>query len=508
MKKTLFFITIFLLLYFIAAAFNSADFDLWHRLAAGKLFFANGHVAQTDIFAYTPVKDYWIDHEWGSGVVFYWIMEHFGSAGLSFLKILLMFLTFLPVYLINRMRTKEPGKYRILFYFLFLYALLFGFVYTIRSQAFTYAFFAIWMYLIELIKKGNKKLLAIFPLMTVIWANLHGGFVAGLGLLVVMGFPVTALISGFLTTINPYGFKYWQFLYEAITMERTYITEWQPLNLRGDVMIAFGFKILLIMCIITLPYLLIQLIKKVKAAQLEDNINIKAILRQINWSELIIVLLTCYLSLKHLRHNVFFVITASAYMGESFFQAISSYTSFISKKIILTLELIKDIIVYAVILLAGGLTLVFAPLQLDLKNFPYNSVEFIKINKLSGNLLVLFNWGAYSFWELYPQCKVSLDSRYEEVYPDSTVEESARFWYLDRDWTGLMKNYKTDLMLIDKTYPVYTELLTHDDWKMIYDDKMSAVFMPSIKAQGKKFMLPEYVEAKQISITKSNIGEK
>ncbi|OGI00854.1 MAG: hypothetical protein A2Y25_06985 [Candidatus Melainabacteria bacterium GWF2_37_15] len=450
MKKYLFFTAILLTIYFMVAAFNTADFDLWHRLAAGKLFFKLGHVPQTDIFAYTQTKDLWIDHEWGSGVIFYFIENNFGLAGLSFLKLVLLFATFLPVFLMNRLRTEEPGKYRILFYIIFLYTILFGFLYTIRSHCFTYAFFAWWIYLIELVKRGNRKLLWLFPPMTVIWANLHGGFLAGLGLLLMSGFPVTAAISGLFTIINPYGIKYWEYLTGAVTMERTFIPEWQPLDLFGPFNIALGFKIFLLMTIIALPH----------------------IFKNKKWSELLILAVTCYLSLKHIRHNVFFVIASAAYMGEYFFP----------KKIFPRLEFFKDVLIYSIIFIVGILTVHFVPLKLKTDTFPVKSVKFIKKNNLSGNLLVLFNWGGYALWNLYPQCLVSIDGRYEEVYPESLVNESARFHYVGKDWKDLMNKYKTDLMLIDTSYPVFQELLTHDDWKVIYQDKISAVFMPTSKA--------------------------
>ncbi len=44
-----------------------------------------------------------------------------------------------------------------------------------------------------------------------------------------------------------------------------------------------------------------------------------------------------------------------------------------------------------------------------------------------------------------------------------------------------MNNHKADLMLIDKSYPVFSELLTCDDWKLVHQDKISAIFLPAGK---------------------------
>jgi len=502
MKKYFFYTAIILIIYFIIAGYNEADWDLWHRLAAGKLFLKTGVAPKVDIFAYTPTKDLWIDHEWGAGVIFYFLAEKFGSAGLSLLKFCLIFLTFLPVFLINRLKSEKSNCYRITFYLLFFYAILFGFLDTIRSQTFTFALFAIWLYLLELVRRGNNKLLFVFPVMTVIWANLHGGFLAGLGILALYGigealnrrncakYFLTAAISGGLTIINPYGVKYWQFLTEAVTLPRVFITEWQPL-LTGGLGFALGFKIFLLLAIFALPYVLIK--KR----------------REINWAEILILIITCCLSFKHVRHNVFFVIVAAAYMQEYIYSAFKYYFSFLHTKIFFHVNLVKEILIYGVIFCVGFLTVFFIPLKVNVseERYPVKSVEFIKRNGLSGNLLVLFNWGGYSLWKLYPHCRVAIDGRYEEVYHTDLVNESARFHYLGKDWIDFMKKYKTDLMLIDKTYPVFSELLYLDNWKLVYQDKISAIFIPVEKHREQWITLEENLSP-QKDFFKSEIAEK
>ena len=48
-----------------------------------------------------------------------------------------------------------------------------------------------------------------------------------------------------------------------------------------------------------------------------------------------------------------------------------------------------------------------------------------------------------------------------------------------------MKNHKADLMLIDKSYPVFSELLTCDNWELVYQNKISAIFLPTEKHREK-----------------------
>ena len=53
-----------------------------------------------------------------------------------------------------------------------------------------------------------------------------------------------------------------------------------------------------------------------------------------------------------------------------------------------------------------------------------------------------------------------------------------------------MRKYKADLILLDASYPVYSELLNLNDWKIIYKDKISAVFIPMAN-DGKKWIMPD-----------------
>jgi len=75
------------------------DLDLWARLSVGSIFWQTGHVLTHDIFSYLPHKLLFIDHEWGSGVIFYTIVKYFGDMGLFWLKFALIFSIF---YLISK----------------------------------------------------------------------------------------------------------------------------------------------------------------------------------------------------------------------------------------------------------------------------------------------------------------------------------------------------------------------------------------------------------------------
>ncbi len=87
------------------------------------------------------------------------------------------------------------------------------------------------------------------PPLLAFWANLHGGFLAGLGIVVIwglvkltgtlrraywreaLGIGLVVTASGLATLINPYGVRLLTFLLRTATVPRPEINEWKPLTL-------------------------------------------------------------------------------------------------------------------------------------------------------------------------------------------------------------------------------------------------------------------------------------
>ena len=508
-KKYYFLIVMIFISYYITIIpkYNATDWDLWARLAVGKIFFQTGHVLLKDIFAYTAVKSIWIDHEWGAGVIFYGLVHLFGDFGLLLLKCSILFFIFIFVFETNQLRQNNTDRYRLSYYFLFFFSILPTFDNTIRCQCFTYFFFALWIYLLDLVKSGKTTLIWIFPITMLLWSNIHGGFPAGIGIVLVytIGEAINAfinnsfqiknffkyffiLISSILVTlINPYGIKYWYYIAGAATMPRPFIAEWSPLNLFGSIHQVTGFKILLILAILSGIYFIYNSI-----SQGISEIKIKNDLKSVNWTVILVLLTTFYMSMEHIRHTMFFVIASASYLYYYAYPALDWITYGMVGKIYAMFspkarsigKISRDIMIYTVLVIYGMLVILVVPryVFIDDVSLPTNAVKFIQMNKISGNLLVLFNWGSYALWKLYPQDKIAVDGRYEEVYKDSFIDEVARFHYVGVNWDDLLTKYHTDAMLIPLDYKdLFNRVCKLKDWTIIYQDKTAAVFFPKAK---------------------------
>ncbi|MDO8476831.1 MAG: hypothetical protein Q7W02_11710 [Candidatus Rokubacteria bacterium] len=93
------------------------DLDLWGLIAMGRETLLRGWPPTQDPFAYVPTLDPVVYHEWLSGVIFYLLLQQFGSAALKLLLILLGILTLCFAALAGRRRgasyfsllVNEPG---------------------------------------------------------------------------------------------------------------------------------------------------------------------------------------------------------------------------------------------------------------------------------------------------------------------------------------------------------------------------------------------------------------
>ena len=214
-KSIVFYGTLLPLIFAICTNASYYDFDLWARLIAGMGVIDGGGVLKADFLSYTPVHT-WYDHEWGSGVVFYAFLKYFGPYSLIILQWLLYSGIFFVISKIIKLRTGS-NAYNIIFYIFPIIALAENFNNPVRCHLFSFLLFTIFIYILELARKNINKPLFLIPPLIILWNNLHGGVVSGLGLIFIYfvgeilnkktfkKYLITLLTSIPLLLINPWG---------------------------------------------------------------------------------------------------------------------------------------------------------------------------------------------------------------------------------------------------------------------------------------------------------------
>ena len=56
------------------------------------------------------------------------------------------------------------------------------------------------------------------------------------------------------------------------------------------------------------------------------------------------------------------------------------------------------------------------------------------------------------------------------------------------DWYKVIRDYKTDVLVIEKKYPVYNKILQHAEWKLVFENNFSGVFVPTSTAKDNYIM--------------------
>jgi hypothetical protein len=165
----------------MALARTPSAIDLAYHVKAGELMVAEGALPRTDVLAWTTAGRPWLDQNWGAQLVLYGIWRLGGFPLVVVVNALLAVATWALVAAACRRRTANLR--------LIAGAVLTGYVvaaatFSARPQMFSLLLFAVELYLLEVARTRPRVALAI-PLLMPLWANLHGAFLVGVGLLAI-----------------------------------------------------------------------------------------------------------------------------------------------------------------------------------------------------------------------------------------------------------------------------------------------------------------------------------
>lgn len=485
LQPILFYIVFFLSLFALNLISDNYDYDLFARLIVGKCFMQTGQVLKHDFLSYTPTHTIF-DHEWGSGIIFYLAQHYFSYFGLLLLQIIILFVIFFIITKIVKLRGVETTTpYNFLFYFFASSAFMQVFYQPIRCQIFSFLFFTLFLYILELARKGENRPLFTIPFLMIIWNNLHGGCVAGIGLIAmyiigefinkkpVKKYIIVFLLSFLVLPINPWGIDYLIFLLKANTMHRTNILEWMGLFSPQYKYIYLEFKYFVsIILLFEVGYI----IKSIKSKSFVFDAT-----------KYLVIITTLFLAVQHIKLIPIAVIAMSAFLYDDFY----TFFNFITRGTFNKIAPVKDILVYiiAIILIFINIRKTHIGPFLDFNKFPVLAIEFIKINGIKGNLLTNFELGSYASYKLYPNNKIFMDGRYEEVYYDFMNPMLDRFMLGGDTQNELLKTFPPNLILLYKECGVYGLLLNNPDWVQIFTDNRFALFIER-KNLGKTYKIP------------------
>ena len=222
--------------------FGDSDM-LWH-IAAGDLIRQLGAIPVTDPWSYTAGDYRWINVAWLWDVVFSYFYEHFGWHGPVVLNATIVSLTITVLFAHGLLRS----SHNLIPIVLALVGAILMISIILRPLQITMLMTAVWMLILGQFVRNQCRAswLLLFPVLMVIWANCHGGFIVGLMALAFF-FIEAALSKNFhhakwlflvgaacfaASFINPYGWRLYELQWiVANAPSLTHVDEWQPVKL-------------------------------------------------------------------------------------------------------------------------------------------------------------------------------------------------------------------------------------------------------------------------------------
>lgn len=442
---------------------NIVDIDLWHEMSLVRESIHQRHFLTTDVFAYTPTVSPVVHHEWGAGAIAYAVLSFAGIGGIVALKYVL--LTLCAVLCVKA--APRSCDIRVLGPCLLLAAVLVrtGFVSTVRAQDYTYVFVALLLLLIQQDREGRRAWIPFLLLMTAVWVNVHGGVVSGLGIFVLYICEslyarrrvahLFAAFAGMLAClfVTPYGTTYISYIVRALTLSRPNIPEWQPLWAFSDSWFV-------------LPLMSVPVALFIYAAVTRHPRNVPGFF---------ILLGTAVEGVLHLKMLPLFAITWLCYVPSALDETPlgqrvrDMQERYFAIPITVWLGVLFVSALHAV---TGG---IWKP-QIVPQLTPLDAVQFLKQHNFRGNILVPFRQGAFVSWAMYPNVKVSVDSRYEVAYTDALVDAHFRFFRGESGADRLLDDYPPDVVLCPAHSPALATLEKRA-WPEVYSDPAFVLFV-------------------------------
>jgi hypothetical protein len=463
-------------------AHTEADPDLWGHVRFGLDLLDTGRVARADVYSYLTDGVRWINHEWLSELMMGLAFRAGGATGLIALKTALGLIvaTLLARHLLRQQLTLLAALFVTAYGMVVLYPGL----RPLRPQAWTYVAITLVLLLIDRATRAtpvhSRALWGAAPIMA-LWANAHGGFVAGLGLLGVWwgsraivawgdgslardprarrvllldGLAVAAACLA--TLANPYGWDLWIFLARTLK-PRPEISEWQALPIA-----SFEGATYLLVAALGVVGLFAQTPRR------------RALVGPLLLCGLLLPLTARrHLPLLALIVLVLFAGDAAHALGaviQRRWPRMQRASSNRLRPLVCGALLLESIIVLA---LARP---EWTRIAVDPEAYPVAAVTRLAQAREPANLAVFFDWGEYVLWHVGPRIKVSVDGRRETVYPDDVYAANMALTEGTGEWDQLLRRPETDLALVSTQTAAASLLALHPDWELILRDGQSVLY--------------------------------
>jgi hypothetical protein len=448
------------------------DPDLWWHIKTGQTIIATHHWPTTDPYSFTVAGQPWIAFEWLGDILIATVSRIGGVRGLDILLIVLGSAVILALYLLGTIRS---GNSKAGFVAAAMLCPLAFPSFTLRSQMLGYLFLVVTLIALELFRQGRKWAVWMLPPLLLVWVNTHGSWIVGLGAIFVYwvcglmefrkggieakrwspaerrSISFVFLLSLIGVTITPYGGDLAVFPFSvasSLPASVANILEWLPMPFNQA-----GGKIFLAL---VLGFFVLQMAFNF-AWRLE---------------ELLLFLGGVVMACLHVRFILLFVPFFAPLLATILSRWLPAYSR------------AKDKYALNAILMAGVVVAMvhYFPSQADLEqkvanNFPVKAVEYLRQHPVPGPMFDSYGFGGYLIWSLGPEQKVFIDGRSEIYERGGVLNDYIQLTHLKPGGLSILQRYQVQSCLLERDEPLAIVLAALPDWRNVYSDTTSTLFV-------------------------------
>jgi len=480
----------FTLLVFSLTITKVTNNDIWWQLKTGEIILKEKALPRIDPYSCVAEGRPWINHEWLSEVIFHLADRLGGTTALILLKCLMVFAICLVVLAHARLYPSNVC-FTIPVLVLALYVSTAGLY--VRPHLFTYLFLVFCIFLMERSRRLRNRPLpwVLIPIM-LIWANLHGGFIAGLAVvsLYALGRIIeygigrmtgknnispsvirwSLIITGLLylvALLNPHGYRAYLYFFELrkskIFLQN--ILEWQP-TFTSSFTETYTFIYYCIYAAIA-------------------GLSLIAARKKLHPGMVLAFAFLFYLSISMNRNVGTFAIATAGLVAanwNAFWYRRRQRRSFamccVFFAVILTaLSYYNATRGFAV---SGGLNR-RPGFGVDLGKRGTAGARFLEDHRVEGRVFNAYAFGGDLIYQLFPRCRPAMDSR-NEVYGRPLFLAYSRALADPDKFREYSKKYRLNIIFLQypdprKDYPLHRSLHNDPVWQLVYFDDAGLIYL-------------------------------
>lgn len=473
--QDIFFIAIFSMVLLLGNRMLNLDGDLPRHLLTGKYILQTHQIPRTEPFIYPYQGRPYISHEWLSDLIFYLIYISLGLTGIVVLSAILIASTFTLIY---STLTKKLDLRLSVFFLVTWGAIATSLNWVTRPHLISMFLLAIWLIQADKLRCGKHVKLWQFPLLMMIWSNLHGEFIVGI--LVLFAFAIGWIIDYVLepSTANQVtGKKLWIALILSITASLL-----NPGGV-GPWVSILGF--------VNNQYLMSRMLEantpnfqspeiRVLLLLLTFSIFILAFKKEkFSAGQSLLLAGLSAMSLIAFRNIHLYGIVAPFVLSETLtdfksipiFNRIETNLSQVESKIIGRVWSIAIPVILSILVFSSQLADKFY--QFVSPTFPIQAVAWLEKHPQQGNMFNDLNWGGYIALHTWPDQLTFVDSMADVTGEVTRQYETAMT--LEVGWENIFKQYNIVWAILPVNSPLANELTNNHSWQILYQDQAAVI---------------------------------